>query len=350
MTKQRNLKYKEALNEALLQGMENDSNVYVMGCGVDDTGGIFGTTVAAHRQFGKDRVMDVPLSENAIAGIGIGSAIMGKRPVMVHARNDFLLLAMDQIVNHAAKWKFMSGGKLNCPIVIRAIVGRGWGQAAQHSQSLQSMFSHVPGLKVALPASAFDAKGLLLAGIQDPDPVILIEHRLLYENISPVPHDPYTIPLGKGHIVRPGRDLTVVAFSYMVKEALEAAKILEEEGIDIEVVDPRSTSPLDTDIILTSVCKTKRAIVADTGWENYGVTAELCSKIYEKAFSILESPVKRIALPNENTPCSSALEKQYYPGIKDLVNLSRAIMKPKVKENLERDYLSRDHANFPGPF
>ena len=227
MKNQRILKYSDALNEALLQGMEKNPDVYVMGCGVADAEGIFGTTIAAARRFGEDRVMNVPLSENAITGIGIGSAIMGKRPVMVHARNDFLLLAMDQIVNHAAKWKFMSGGKLNCPIVIRAIVGRGWGQAAQHSQSLQSMFSHVPGLKVALPASAFDAKGLLLAAIQDPDPVILIEHRLLYETISPVPHDPYTIPLGKGHIARPGRDLTVVAFSYMVKEALEAAKILE---------------------------------------------------------------------------------------------------------------------------
>ena len=234
--------------------------------------------------------------------------------------------------NRGIKWKFMSGGKLNCPIVIRAIVGRGWGQAAQHSQSLQAMFSHVPGLKVVLPASAYDAKGLLLSAIQDLDPVILIEHRLLYETTSPVPLEPYTVPLGRGHVVRPGKNITVVAFSYMVKEALEAAKILEEEGIDIEVVDPRSTSPLDMDTILTSVYKTRRVIVADTGWENYGVAAEICSKIYEKAFNLLEGPVKRVALPNESTPCSSALEKQYYPGIKEMIDSARELMKPEIKQ------------------
>jgi len=347
---QRILKYSEALNEALLQGMEKNPDVYVMGCGVADAEGIFGTTIAAARRFGEDRVMSVPLSENAITGIGIGSAIMGKRPVMVHARNDFLLLAMDQIVNHGAKWKFMSGGRLNCPLVIRAIVGRGWGQAAQHSQSLQSLFSHIPGLKIALPASAYDAKGLLLAAINDADPVILIEHRLLYETTTHVPYDSYTVPLGKGQVVRSGKNVTIVAFSYMVKEALAAAKVLEEEGIDVEVVDPRSTSPLDMDTILTSVYKTRRVIVADTGWENYGISAEICSKIYEQAFNLLEGPIKRIALPNESTPCSPALEKRYYPGVKDLIESAEALMKARTKKMVGTDSLPREHANFHGPF
>jgi acetoin:2,6-dichlorophenolindophenol oxidoreductase subunit beta len=350
MKEQRILKYNEALDEALLQGMENDPNVYVMGCGVDDASGIFGTTVAAAQRFGNNRVMDVPLAENAIAGIGVGSAIMGKRPVMVHARNDFLMLAMDQIVNHAAKWELMSGGKLKCPLVIRAIVGRGWGQAAQHSQSLQAMFSHVPGLKVALPASAYDAKGLLLAALQNSGPVILIEHRLLYETTSQVPKYFYTVPLGEGKIVRSGRDITIIAFSYMVKEALNAAKVLEAEGIDVEIIDPRSTSPLDLEIILSSVRKTRRVIVADTGWENYGVTAEVCSRIYEKAFRLLKGPIKRIALPNADTPCSPTLENEYYPGIVDLIKSTRILMKLESEEIDKIEPVSLEHESFQGPF
>jgi acetoin:2,6-dichlorophenolindophenol oxidoreductase subunit beta len=350
MKEQRILKYNEALDEALLQGMENDPNVYVMGCGVDDAGGIFGTTVAAAHRFGNNRVMDVPLAENAIAGIGVGSAIMGKRPVMVHARNDFLMLAMDQIVNHAAKWELMSGGKLKCPLVIRAIVGRGWGQAAQHSQSLQAMFSHVPGLNVALPATAYDAKGLLLAALQNSGPVILIEHRLLYETTSQVPKHFYTVPLGEGKVARSGRDITIIAFSYMVKEALNAAKVLEAEGIDVEVIDPRSTSPLDLETILSSVRKTRRVIVADTGWESYGVTAEVCSKIYEKTFRLLKAPIKRIALPNANTPCSAALENEYYPGIADLIKSTRILMKLESEEIHKIDPVSVEHESFQGPF
>ena len=335
MKNQRILKYSEALNEALLQGMEKNPDVYVMGCGVADAEGIFGTTIAAARRFGEDRVMNVPLSENAITGIGIGSAIMGKRPVMVHARNDFLLLAMDQIVNHGAKWKFMSGGRLNCPLVIRAIVGRGWGQAAQHSQSLQSLFSHIPGLKIALPASAYDAKGLLLAAINDAGPVILIEYRLLYETTTHVPYDPYTVPLGRGQVVRSGRDVTIVAFSYMVKEALAAAKILEEQGIDVEVVDPRTLVPLDRDLLIESVKKTEHVVIAQEAVRRGGVVSDLASIIQEEAFDYLDAPIQIVAGKNTPIPYNKSLESSCIPQEEDIAAaVKRAVYADQPVEDL----------------
>lgn len=347
---ERILKYSEALNEALEQAMELDSSVFAMGCGVDDEGGIFGSTKGAFQKFGPSRVMDTPLAENAIAGIGVGAAIMGKRPVIVHARNDFLFLATDQIINHAAKWNIMSGGLLKCPLVIRAIVGRGWGQAAQHSQSLQALFSHIPGLKVVMPASAYDAKGLLLSCLRDDEPIVCIEHRLLYDTKTPVPEKPYYIPLGKGDIKRKGADVTIVAFSYMVKEALEAATRLMEEGIDVEVVDPRCSSPLDMELILQSVGKTRRLVVADTSWTNYGVSAEVCAQVSEKAFSILDRPIKRIGLPGKNTPCSSNLEKEYYPGVDVIIQTIRALVGTPTAETATETQHSLEHEKFQGPF
>ena len=350
MKQKRNLKYREALNEGLKQAMERDPNIFVMGCGVDDEGGIFGTTRAAFEKFGKNRVMDTPLAENAVAGIGVGAAIMGKRPVIVHARNDFLFLAMDQIINHAAKWNIMSGGRLHCPMVVRAIVGRGWGQAAQHSQSLQVFFSHVPGLKVMMPATAYDAKGLLLASLKEKETVISIEHRLLYETETPVPEEPYIIPLGKGDIKRKGQDITIVAFSYMVKEALEAAKILAQEKVNVEIIDPRCTSPLDINLILESVRKTGRLLVTDTSWTSYGVSAEICARVCEEAFDVLVAPVKRIALPDISTPCGSNLEKEFYPGAESLVQAARLLMGQQQKITEGANSTSKEHSSFQGPF
>lgn len=344
------LKYKEALNEALVQAMDADPAVFVMGCGVDDEGGIFGTTCAAFQKFGKERVMDVPLAENAIAGIGVGASLLGKRPVIVHARNDFLLLAMDQIVNHAAKWNIMSGGKMNCPMVIRAIIGRGWGQAAQHSQSLQAFFSHVPGLKVMLPASAYDAKGLFLAALEDTGTVLSIEHRLLYETESPVPENSYTIPLGQGAVKREGRDVTIVAFSFMVKDALDAAGSLSAEGIEVEVLDPRCSSPLDMDCILNSVRKTGRLIVADTGWTSFGISAEIAARVQELLFDHLKAPILRVALPDKNTPCSGPLEKEYYPGADDLCRAARRLTGAAGEEKTTGRTAPLEHSTFQGPF
>jgi acetoin:2,6-dichlorophenolindophenol oxidoreductase subunit beta len=350
MTKQRILKFSEALNEGLAQAMEKDSKIFVMGCGVDDDSGIFGTTTAAFSKFGKSRVMDTPLAENAVAGIGVGAAIMGQRPVIVHARNDFLFLAMDQIVNHAAKWNAMSGGEVNCPMVVRAIVGRGWGQGAQHSQCLHSLFSHIPGLKVVMPGTAYDAKGLLLASLQDKETVIFIEHRFLYGAETSVPEEPYIIPLGKGDVKREGRDITIVALSYMLKEAMEAAEILAHEGIDVEVVDPRCTSPLDTDLIVKSVRKTKHLLVADTGWTSYGASAEICTRVYEEAFGFLEAPIKRVALPDINTPCASNLEKEFYPGKEDLLEAVRITLGVKAEHSNSVKLHSVEHEKFSGPF
>lgn len=350
MNKKRTLTYREAISEALVQGMEADSSIFIMGCGVDDEGGIFGTTKEAFNRFGGDRVMDAPLAENAIAGIGVGAAVTGMRPVIVHARNDFLLLAMDQIVNHASKWNFMSGGKLHCPLVIRAIVGRGWGQGAQHSQSLQALFSHIPGLKVMLPASAYDVKGLLLSSLRDNQTVISIEHRLLYETEDTVPVEPYYVPFGKGVRKREGADVTIVAFSYMVKEAMDAANRLAEEGIEAEIIDPRCSSPLDMDLILESVQKTGRLLVADTGWTSYGISAEVCTRVYDQLFDRLKAPIRRVALPDVPTPCGSNLEKEFYPGVADLVNACHTLLGNVREGNAAEKLLSAEHSRFQGPF
>ncbi len=350
MNKKRTLTYREAISEALVQGMEADSNVFIMGCGVDDEGGIFGTTQDAFKRFGGARVMDAPLAENAIAGIGVGAAVTGMRPVIVHARNDFLLLAMDQIVNHASKWNFMSGGKLDCPLVIRAIVGRGWGQGAQHSQSLQALFSHIPGIKVMLPATAYDAKGLLLSSLRDNQTVISIEHRLLYETKDSVPVEPYFVPFGKGTLKRKGADLTIVAFSFMVKEAMDAAHRLAEEGIEVEIIDPRCSSPLDMDLILESVQKTCRLLVADTGWSSYGISAEVCTRVYGQLFDRLKAPIRRVALPDVPTPCASNLEKEYYPGVDALVDACHILLDNGREGNTTEKLLPAEHARFQGPF
>ncbi|MGP0565538.1 MULTISPECIES: alpha-ketoacid dehydrogenase subunit beta [unclassified Nitrospina] len=347
---QRILKYREALNEGLTQAMDADPSVFVMGCGVDDEGGIFGTTRAAFEKFGKERVMDVPLAENSIAGIGVGSALLGKRPVIVHARNDFLLLAMDQIINHAAKWEIMSGGKMQCPMLIRAIIGRGWGQAAQHSQSLQAFFSHVPGLKVMLPASAYDAKGLLMAALEDTGTVLSIEHRLLYETESHVPEESYTVPLGKAAVKREGTDVTIVAFSFMVKDALDAAGTLSQEGIAVEVLDPRCSSPLDMDCILDSVQKTGRLIVADTGWTSFGITAEIAARVQEQLFDSLKAPILRVALPDRNTPCSGPLEKDFYPGVEDICQAARRVTGATGEMKAGDRTAPLEHSTFQGPF
>ena len=260
------------------------------------------------------------------------------------------MLAMDQIVNHAAKWSFMSGGKLNCPLVIRAIVGRGWGQGAQHSQSFQATFAHIPGLKVALPATAYDAKGMLLASLNESSPVILIEHRLLYNTQTNVPEKRYQVPLGKGVIKKNGTDVTIVAFSYMVKEALEAAEILSEQGIEAEVVDPRCAVPLDMELINSSVEKTGRVIITDTSWKGFGVSAEISARIVEERFSYLKSPVSRIALPNYPTPCAESLEKKFYPSVGTIVQAALGLMTSNKKTVEEAASLSREHVQFKGPF
>lgn len=318
----REITFAVAINEATVQAMERDSRVFLMGVSAGDMKRVFGTTKGAHERFAS-RVFDTPCSENAITGIAVGAAIAGMRPVMVHHRNDFMLLSMDQIINHAAKWRYMSGGLASVPLTIRGIVGRGWGNGAQHTQSLHALFMHFPGLKVVAPATPYDAKGLLLASIEDDSPVIYIEHRWLHERVGPVPEEYYTVPLGRGAVRRPGRDVTLVGISHMVVEAESAADLLQREGVSAEVIDLRSLRPLDEELVLESVTKTGRLVVADTSYKRCGAAAEIAALVAERALSALKAPVRRVCLPDVPTPASWVLEGAFYPGAAQIVAAAR---------------------------
>lgn len=313
------LTYGSAIKEALTQALRIDKRVFVMGEGVDDTGGVFGTTRNLHKRFGKERSFDLPLAENSFTGFAVGAALCGMRPVLVHMRMDFMPLSMDQILNHASKWRYMYGGKQFVPLTIRCIIGRGWGSGAQHSQSLEGLFMHIPGLRIVCPSNAYDAKGFLLASIADDDPVIFIEHRWLFNSSCPVPAKPYILPFGKAAVRRPGKDVTIIAYSLMVHEALEAARMLETHGIDAQVLDLRTLNPLDRESILDCVRGTGRVIVATLDWKTAGVSAEISALIHEGAYGFLKAPVQRIGLPDVPTPSSYALENEFYKGRDDIV-------------------------------
>lgn len=321
----RKITYPEAIREALFQALTIDSRVFVMGQGVDDPSGMFGTTRDLHRVFSEDRVFDTPLAETALTGVAAGAAMAGMRPVYFHNRPDFLYLALDQIANHAAKWSYMFAGQVCVPLVIWACIGRGWGSAAQHSQALQGLFMHIPGLKLVMPSTCYDAKGLMLGAIKDNNPVVIIDHRMNFRQKGMVPEEMYTIPLGKGVIRQQGRDVTVVAVSHLGTETLIAAEELSEEyGIEVEVIDPRTLVPLDEELIFSSVAKTGRFLAVDTGWRTGGVTAELCATVAEKCFGSLRAPVSRIAAPNLPTPSGYTLENAYYM---DKDTIKEAILK-----------------------
>lgn len=322
----RKLKYFQALNEGLDVSMERDPAVYVMGLGVPDPKGIFGSTVKLETKHGKNRVFDMPCSENGMTGVAVGSALVGMRPVLVHMRLDFAILSMDILVNQAAKWHYMFGGKQSVPLVVRMIVGRGWGQGAQHSQSLQAWFAHIPGLKVIMPATPDDAKGMLISAIEDNNPVICIEHRWLYNIEGPVQEGHYRTPLGQARVIRAGKDLTIVAASHMTIDALRAASILVQQGIDAEVVDLRSLRPLDTNTIVRSVSKTGRLLVADTGWSHFGTCAEVVSVAVENAFGRLKAPPRRLGQVDCPSPSTPALANRFFPAVRDIVRGACEIM------------------------
>jgi len=300
-----------------------DPVVYVMGLGVPDPKGIFGTTLGLQQKYGSQRVMDMPTAENGMTGVAIGSALVGMRPILTHQRIDFALLAIEQMVNQAAKWHYMFGGQMRIPLVMRMIVGRGWGQGPQHSQSLQAWFAHVPGLKVVMPTTPYDAKGLLIASIEDNNPVVFIEHRWLYNITGHVPEGVYRVPLGRARVIRAGDDLTIAATSYMTLEALRAAEILAEDGVRAEIVDIRTLKPLDEGTILESVRKTGHLIVADTGWKSVGFGAEIVALVAEEAFHALKTPPRRVALPDCPTPTTPALAHQYYPRAVHIIATAR---------------------------
>jgi len=307
------LSYVDAIREAHAESMIHDPNVYVIGLGVPGPTGIFGSTKGLATQFGTSRVLDMPASENAMTGAALGTALVGMRPVMVHMRLDFAVLAMEPLVNQIAKWHYMYGGRMTAPLTVRMIVGRGWGQGPQHSQSLQAWFAHIPGLRVIMPTTPGDVKGMLLAAIADDAPVIVIEHRWLYAIKGEVPEGYYTRPLSGAAIVRPGRDLTIAATSYMTLEALRAAELLAPLGIEAEVIDLRSLTPIDGDTLAESVGRTGHLIATDTGHSDFGVAAEVAAVATERAFSALKAAPVRIGLPFLPTPTSPALADLYYP-------------------------------------
>lgn len=309
----------EAIREALAMSLRERDDVYVMGEGVADPGGIFGTTKGLVDEFGPERIVEMPVAENGLTGIAIGSALMGMHPVMTHQRVDFALLCLEQIINAAAKSHYVTGGRHRVPMTVRMVIGRGWGQGPQHSQSLETLFTYIPGLKVVMPSTPHEFKGLLLAAIADDNPVIFLEHRWLHYVTGAVPEEHYTLPLTGSRIVAEGSRATVVATSYMVLEAMRAAQALGDVGCPIEVIDLRMLRPLNMQPIIDSVRKTGRLVMCDTGWRQFGVGAEVIASIAEHALDALKQPVVRIGLPDHPTPSSVALAEVYYPDSADIV-------------------------------
>lgn len=346
----RELRYAQAIHEALDLCLAKDPSVYLMGLGVPDPKGIFGTTSGLQQKYGENRVMDMPTAENGMTGIALGSALVGMRPVMVHQRMDFAVLAMEQIVNQAAKWHYMFGAKAKVPLVIRLLIGRGWGQGTQHSQSLHAWFAHIPGLKVVMPATAADAKGLLISAIEDDNPVIFIEHRWLHNVKGLVPTGVTREPIGKARVVREGTDVTLVGVSYMTLEAIRAADYLAEEGISAEVVDLRSVRPLDRETILASVRKTGRLVMADTGWATAGISAEILAIASEDAFDSLKAAPVRLTLPDCPIPSTPGLANECYPHANDVAAAACRMLGKAFTPRPMTMPLDIPDASFTGPF
>jgi len=322
----RELTYAEAIREALAEEMRRDPAVVLLGEDVAEAGTPFKVVKGLVEEFGKDRVVDTPISEAGFTGLAVGAAMAGLRPVVDIMFGDFMTLIMDQVVNQAAKIHYMSGGKWKVPMVVRATMGATRRSAAQHSQSLHAWPSHVPGLKVAIPSTPYDAKGLLKAAIRDDNPVVIFEDKISYAKVKgPVPDEEYVIPLGVADIKRQGRDISLVATSSMVQVALGAATMLEEIGIDAEVVDPRTTWPLDERTLIDSVRKTSRCIVIDEGYFRYGITGEIASVIAEGAFYDLDGPVRRIGARHVPVPFSPALEDATVPNERDVFEMAKGM-------------------------
>lgn len=317
--------YLQALNEALRQEMERDDNVFILGEDVGKFGGCFGVTQGLFDAFGEKRVMDTPITESAIVGAATGAALSGLRPVAELMFVDFIGVALDQLFNQAAKMRFMFGGKAKVPMTLRMPQGAGIGAAAQHSQSLEAWFMHIPGLKVVIPSTPYDAKGLLISAIRDDNPVVFLEHKLLYGLDGDVPEDAYTIPIGQADVKREGTDVTLVATSLMVHTALQAAETLAADGISVEVVDPRTLQPLDTDTILASVKKTHALVVAHEAVGFAGAGAEIVAQVAEKALDYLDAPVRRVAAPFCPVPFSPPLEQAYVPNADKIVAAVKSI-------------------------
>jgi pyruvate dehydrogenase E1 component beta subunit len=322
------LSYVDALCEATAQEMARDPHVFVMGLDVDDHKAIQGSTRGLLERFGPDRVFTTPLSEDAMTGVAIGAAMGGMRPIHVHIRMDFLMLCMNQLVNMAAKSHYMYGGQVKVPLVVRSMIGKSWGQGAQHSQGLHSMFMHVPGLKVVAPSNAHDVKGALVAAIRDDNPVIFVEHRLLYPIQAAVPEELYTVGPGKARTWTHGDDITIVAISNMVVESLKAAELLEEVGIAAEIIDPIWLQPLDIDTIVRSVERTGRLLVVDNGWTNCGAGAEIAARVAETLGGADGPLIRRLGFAPTTCPPAPVLERHFYPGPGEIAGAAHALVNP----------------------
>lgn len=334
-----------AINAAMHQAMAQDERTLCFGLGVDDPKAIFGTTAGLQERFGPTRVFDTPTSENAMTGIAIGAALNGMRPVMCHQRLDFFLLALDQLVNNAAKWHYTFGRSV--PLTIRLIMGRGWGQGPTHAQNLQAWFAHVPGLKVVMPSTAEDAKGLLLSSVFDDDPVVFLEHRWLHHVEGDVPEEDVRVPLGRAAVRREGEAVTIVAMSWMVAEAQHACRALEAIGIDCELIDLRTIKPLDWPTVLASVKRTGRLLALDTASATGSVAGEVIARVSMACWGALKAPPQRLALPDCPEPTSYGLTRQFYPGAEAILHAIGQML------GIERDPLAflparPEHHDVPG--
>ncbi len=346
---ERIISYPEAIREATEQEMARDESVIVLGQGVDDPKAILGTTRGLVERFGAGRVFDTPLAEDGITGIAIGAALAGLRPIHTHIRMDFVLLAMNQLVNMASKMDYMFGGAFHVPLVVRSMIGKSWGQGAQHSQSLYPLFMNVPGLRIVAPSTPYDAKGCLIHSIRDNNPVLFIEHRLLYYQKGPVPEESYEVPFGRARILSGGKDVTLVGISQMAVECMRAHHYLLEQGIEAEVIDPVSLSPLDMDTIEKSVLKTERLIVTDNAWMPCGAGAEIISRLAEKD---LLHDVKAARMGFAFTPCPTTptLESYFYPDAKKIAARAYEMIFPGRGTWTPKTTLHIEEVEFKGPF
>jgi acetoin:2,6-dichlorophenolindophenol oxidoreductase subunit beta len=349
---ERILSYVDAVCEATSQEMERDPSVFLMGLDVDDHKAIQGSTRGLLQRFGAERVFTTPLSEDAMTGVAIGAAMAGMRPIHAHIRMDFLMLCMNQIVNMAAKAHYMYGGTVNVPMVVRSIIGKSWGQGAQHSQGLHAMFMHVPGLKVIAPSNPYDAKGCLIAAIRDNNPVIFVEHRLLYFTEGPVPVEPYAVELGKARVWTQGDDVTLVGVSNMVVECLRARQLLADQGISAEVIDPVTLMPLDIETIAASARRTGHLVVVDNGWTACGASAEIIAGVTERLGPQDRVVMRRMGFAPTTCPATPWLEEHFYPNPATIAQEVHALLRPgkgKWQPTAEQAKLAYQ-LKFRGPF
>ena len=326
------LNYAQAIREAHAEILASDPRAFVIGQGLWSPWYAGASLEGLDREFSRDRIMDSPVSENATTGLAVGAALSGMRPIVFHPRMDFMLLAVDPIVNQAANWSYLFQGRIGVPLVIRAVINRGGEQGAQHSQALHAMFMHIPGLQVVMPATALDAKGLLIAAIEDPNPVLYIDDRCLYGQAGHVPAGMYRVPIGRAALRRPGRDVPLIGLSSMAAECLKASATLAGENIDAEVIDLRSLKPWDAERVCESVRKTGHAVVSDPGWRTAGASAEIAAAISEATFHDLEEPVERVTLPDCPAPTSRSEEEAYYPGAREICAAARKTLHRKTTQ------------------